>query len=99
MPSLIWPIAHQASPRPVHQQAVQDRLHAGQLRGHVLTQALVVAQLPRSHALNHALGLLHQFIQLRVRAHIQMTKTLKELHEVGHGRIAEDLALAIAAIA
>lgn len=53
-------------PGAIHQQAVQDGLNAGKLRGHLLPQRLVVPQDLRLDAAHDALGMTDELIELLV---------------------------------
>src|SRR5262245_41897548 len=56
--------ADQLPPRPLDQQPLQLRLQPAHLGGDVAAQAGVAAQLPGRDALDQALGLSHQAVQL-----------------------------------
>ena len=87
--------AQNVPPGSVDQQTVKNRLHAGQLRGHLLTQAGVITQCLRLNATHDALGLGNQVVQLFIGAHVELPKPFKEFGQVRNCRIAEDLGLAV----
>src|SRR5439155_659585 len=84
-----------APPRPLDEQAVQSRLHLRQLHRDMLTHVAAVAQLLRADATHGPLRLLDQRVELRVAADVQRAEPLEEAGEIAHGRVAEDLGLAI----
>ena len=56
--------AEDVPPRPIDQQAIQHRLHAGELRGDLLPQGHVVPQGLRLDAADDPLGLADQLVEL-----------------------------------
>ena len=65
----------------------------------MLPHRLVVAQSLRFDATHDPLRLFHEVIELHVGPHVEFTKPLEELGEVGDRRIAEDFGLAVVAAA
>jgi hypothetical protein len=83
--------AQNVSAGAIHEQAIEHRLDARELRGDVLPQPLVVAQLLRLHAPHDPLRPLHQLVQLAAGAQAQVPEPLEELVQVLDGRVTEDL--------
>ena len=82
-------------PRAIDQQAVENRLHAGELRRHLLSEGLVITELLGLDAADHPLRLDNQLIELLVRTNVEVTKPLEELTKVFDDRIAKYLGFAI----
>ena len=82
-------------PRSIDQHSVERGLDAGQLRGNLLPQTGVVAQLLRLDTTNGALGLGHKAVELLVGTDIQMSEPLEELGQVLDSRVTKHFWLAI----
>ena len=65
------------------------------LRGDVLPQPGVVAQVLRLDAADDPLGSGHELVELLAAADVQLAEPLEELGQVLHGRVPEDLRLAV----
>ena len=81
---------------PVDKQTVEHTLHVAQLLDNALAQRLVFAQGLRLDTTHNLLALVNQLIQLLVAANVELPEPREELRQVFHGRVAEDLGLAVA---
>ena len=81
--------------RPIHQQAVQHRLHRRQFAGHTLSELGRVTQRLRLDAAQNALGLFDQLVKLLAGMDVEFSKPLEKLADVFDGSVAENSRLDI----
>lgn len=96
--SLLLLAAKDIATRFIDEQPFDLALYTSQLASDSLPQVLVFTQLLGLHVTYDPLGLFDQAIQVIVRTDIEVFEAAKEIDQVHHGRIPEDLLLAIVAV-
>src|SRR5262249_25451801 len=79
-------------------EALDPLAHLRHLRGDLLAQGVVVAQLVRADAGDELPGLLNQGVQLRAAADVQLAEAAEELGQIADDRVAKDASLPVLAV-